>query len=245
MQTFRFSYIWTWRYYSAVINHLITHCTFFDDTNSNKMNFSPKLLVKFIYFFSLRQRWTQKKASREIKGKETRTVQNVKEEAGAGRERGDGNRGRDRDKLAPWHCVISILCRLKCFMQVEISIKCCSNFLFKPTSWLNRQIIHRLNSKAWSEWKSGFQFWPLVWDIWTWRRTEQVCKVWGWVSTTPRNTEGSEEHMNPNLNGKQWSCLFHKFFFKERKQRPKAPGIWPKWITSAWQLQYADANKQA
>ena len=90
------------------------------------MNSSPKLLVKFGGGHKKRQ------AEREIKGKETRTVQNVKEEAGAGRERGDGNRGRD--KLPPWHCVIRILCRLKCFMQVEISIKCCCNFLFKPTS---------------------------------------------------------------------------------------------------------------
>lgn len=52
-----------------------------------------------------------------------------------------------RDKLPPWHYVIRTLCRLKCFMQVEISIKWCSNFLFKPASWLNSQIIHRHHVK--------------------------------------------------------------------------------------------------
>lgn len=54
-------------------------------------------------------------------------------------------RKRDRDKLPLWHYVIRTLCRLKYFMQVEISIKCCSNFLFKLMSWLNCQIIHRLH----------------------------------------------------------------------------------------------------
>lgn len=52
-----------------------------------------------------------------------------------------------RDKLPPWHYVTRTLCRLKCFMQVEISIKWCSNFLFKSASWLNSQIIHRPHVK--------------------------------------------------------------------------------------------------
>ena len=189
MQTFRFSYIRTWYYYSAVINHLIMLCFFFFffyDTNSNRMNFLPKLLVKRLFLFNYSRGGHKKRqAEREIKGKETRTVQNVKEEAGAGPERGDGNRGRDRDKLPPWHCVIRILCRLKCFTQVEISIKCCCNFLFKPTSWLNRQIITQ--AQLWSVIRMQIGFCILTSCVGHLNlKTGQVCKVWGRVSMTPK-----------------------------------------------------------
>lgn len=92
----------------------------------------------------------QKEKEREKLQDRKRNTDCAKCKEGAGlrreRERGTANvRKRDRDKLPLWHCVIRILCRLKCFMQVEISIKCCSNFLFKLTSWLNCQIIHRLH----------------------------------------------------------------------------------------------------
>lgn len=50
------------------------------------------------------------------------------------RERNSKRKKRADDKLPLWHQVIRTLCRLKCFMQDEISIKWCSNFLFKLLS---------------------------------------------------------------------------------------------------------------
>lgn len=200
----------------------------FDDVNSNKMNFSCKLLVKSIFHYG-RERETHKKrkSERNFKiEKETRTVQNAKREQERD-ERGTANVWkRDRDELPLWHCVIRILCRLKCFMQVEISIKCCSNFLFKLTSWLNCQIIHRLHFDCDAN-ANQVPNLNLCGTFELRRHIVQLYKVLGGCQhlnktkgQSVRPTTGLSIDMNPNLNANGYVCFTDQYPKRKTKMCP-------------------------
>lgn len=93
-------------------------------------------------------------------------------------------------------------------MQVEISIKCCSNFLFKLTSWLNCQIIHRLNFERDLNANQVSNL-NSVRNIWTWRHSS-IWSFWVGVSTLIKQRVKSAYLHEPRFKCKQLLCLLRE-----------------------------------